>query len=85
MIYLAQSSIPLIAGTFPATEAINSLAIITQSFYGLTMLIAPTSTLLILGLTYLDIPYVEWLKKSWKLLLELFVVIVIIIFISVLI
>ena len=85
MIYLAQSSIPLIAGTFPATEAINSLAIITQSFYGLTMLIAPTSTLLILGLTYLDIPYIEWLKKSWKLLLELFVVIVIIIFISVLI
>ena len=80
MIYLAQSSIPLIAGTFPATEAI-----ITQSFYGLTMLIAPTSTLLILGLTYLDIPYIEWLKKSWKLLLELFVVIVIIIFISVLI
>ena len=85
MIYLAQSSIPLIAGTFPATEAINSLAIITQSFYGLTMLVAPTSTLLILGLTYLNIPYVEWLKKSWKLLLELFVVIVIIIFISVLI
>lgn len=85
MIYLAQSSIPLIAGTFPATEAINSLAIITQSFYGLTMLIAPTSTLLILGLTYLDIPYIEWLKKSWKFLLELFVVIVIIIFISVLI
>ena len=85
MIYLAQSSIPLIAGTFPATEAINSLAIITQSFYGLTLLIAPTSTLLILGLTYLDIPYTEWLKKSWKLLLELFIVIVIIIFISVLI
>ena len=85
MIYLAQSSIPLIAGTFPATEAINSLAIITQSLYGLTMFFAPTSTMLVLGLSYLEIPYGEWLKKSWKLLLELFVIIVTIIIISVLI
>ena len=55
------------------------ISIIMQAIYGLTLFVAPTSTLLILGLTSLDINYKDWLKKSWKLVLELLLVIFIII------
>lgn len=84
-IYLTQSSIPLITSIFTATSAIKTTAIISQAFYGLSMFFVPTSLMLILGLTYLDIPYTEWLKKTWKLLLALLVVIIVIITISVII
>lgn len=63
------------------TESSNVLAIITQAFYGLTLFLAPTSSMLILGLEYLDIPYKEWLKTSWKLVLQLLAVIIVIILI----
>lgn len=51
-------------------------ALIIQTMYGLVMLIAPTSVLLILGLSYFNISYKEWLKNSWKLLLQLLIVII---------
>ena len=72
MLYVVQSSVPYLSAFY--TESVESLAIITQSLYGLTLFVAPTSTMLLLGLTYLEIPYKEWLKKSWKLLVELLVV-----------
>lgn len=74
MLYVVQSTVQYIS-----TDAANTLAIITQSIYGLTLFIAPTSTLMILGLGYLGISYKEWLKASWKLILELLAVILIII------
>lgn len=52
---------------------------IIQTLYGLVMLIAPTSVLLITGLAYFDISYKEWFKNIWKLLLQLFIVVVLII------
>lgn len=78
-VYLAQSLVSYLVGTFTSEAAINATVILTQSLYGLTMFVSPTSTMLILGLEYLDIPYVEWLKKSWKLILSLLVIILIII------
>lgn len=57
----------------------SSLAIITQALYGLTLFVAPTSTMLILGLEYLNIPYREWLKNAWKLVVALLAIIVIVI------
>lgn len=74
MIYVVQSTVQYIN-----TDAINILAVVTQSLYGLTLIVAPTSTMLILGLTYLGIPYKEWLKTSWKLIVELLLIILIII------
>ena len=46
--------------------------------YGVAMLVAPTSVVLIATLSYLHIPYQNWLKNIWKLLLELVVVLLII-------
>lgn len=73
MLYVVQSTLPLLSSVYADTA--NSLAIITQSMYGLTSFVAPTSTMLLLGLSFLGISYKEWLKTSWKLLLELLIVI----------
>ena len=85
VIYFAQSVVAYLIGTFTSETAINAIVLITQSFYGLTMLVAPTSTMLILGLEFLNIPYIEWIKKSWKLILSLLVAILVAIVLIVLI
>ncbi len=50
---------------------INLLALIWQSIYGLTMLVAPTSVVLLATLGYLNVPYHKWLQGVWKVLLIL--------------
>ena len=54
------------------------LAVMFQSLYYLTMLIAPTSVILVAALTYLNVPYKEWFKFIWRLALELLIVIFVI-------
>lgn len=76
-LYLAST-----VGTFMSTAYADYsllIGIAMQAIYGLTLIIAPTSTLLILGLTSLDINYKDYLKKIWKLVLELLLVIFVII------
>ena len=63
---------------FIATENVGKIALIWQSMYGFTMLIAPTSVILMSTLAYLDISYGRWLKSVWKLFLELFLVLLIV-------
>lgn len=75
-IYLANFLLPQIAAAF--TTQTSTLAIMTQSLYGITMLVAPTSAIIILGLEYLKIPYKNWLKFIWVLALELLVVVLVI-------
>lgn len=58
------------------------LALTFQSFYGLTMLIGPTSILLIIGLRYLDIPYTTWIKFIWRFVLGLFLIIFVVLLIA---
>ncbi len=74
--------LPVITTTFTGEAAVASLAIATQAFYGVTMLVAPTSIMMIIGLTYLNIPYKKWLKVIWKLALILYVAILILLIIS---
>ena len=55
-----------------ATASTIGLAgLIWQSMYGVAMLIAPTSVVLLATLSYLDISYTKWMKSIWRLLLEL--------------
>ena len=42
------------------------------------MLVGPTSVMLIFGLSYLNIPYKEWLKYIWRLIVQLFILIFVI-------
>lgn len=60
------------------SEKAGLVGLIWQTMYGLTMLIAPTSIILLSTLSYLDISYTKWLKSIWLLLLELFAAIFII-------
>ena len=59
------------------TEYYGVIAFIIQSIYHLTMIIAPTSAILVAGLYYLNIPYNKWVKYIWKALLTLFVIVLI--------
>lgn len=72
MVYLSQSVLPFLGVLFADAKPI--IAVIFQAMYGLTMFVAPTSLMLILGLEYLEIPYKKWLKFSWKLVVELLAV-----------
>jgi uncharacterized ion transporter superfamily protein YfcC len=76
--YSFQSVVPYYASVVTNTENYGLAAIIFQSMYGLSMLIAPTSLVLMATLSYLNVSFKEWFKKVWKLLLELFVVLLII-------
>ena len=51
------------------------IALLVQGMYYLTMIVAPTSVALIIGLYYLNIPYTKWCKYIWKVLLSLFVIV----------
>ena len=59
-------------------EKVGLVGLIWQAMYGLTMLVAPTSVILLATLSYLEVPYTKWLKAIWLLLLELLAAIVII-------
>ena len=52
-----------------------SVAILLEGIYGVFMLVGPTSLILILGLSYLDIPYPTWLKYIWRFVLMLLILI----------
>lgn len=83
-VYSFQSVLPYLSTVITDTNSYSILAVLFQSTYGLTMLFAPTSFVLMLVLSYLDIPYSKWLKTVWKLLLEFLVVILIVLIIIVL-
>lgn len=55
-------------------ENVLSLAVLTmQIMHGLVCLVSPTSLFLVMGLSYLKIPYQKWLSYIWKLFLVLFI------------
>lgn len=72
ILYVANYVIPQLAAQDVSTSVV---ALLTQGVYGVTMFIAPTSVMLVLGLSYLNIPYTEWVKKTWKLVLVLFAIV----------
>ena len=56
-------------------------AVMFQSLYGLVQLVGPTSLLLIVGLSYLEVPYKRWLQYIWRFIVELLIVILVILMI----
>lgn len=78
MPYIGNFYLPYLASVYTSEYAAALLNVMSQALYGLTMFIAPTSLFMILGLTYLNIPYKKWLKFSWKLVLEIFILIIVV-------
>ena len=61
------------------TATYDNLTLVTFiqfAIHGLVQLIAPTSVLLVAGLTYLDIPYKEYLKNIWKYVVGALIIII---------
>ena len=83
--YSASSVIPYIASVITDANVYGVIAIIWQATFGFAMLFIPTSAILVLGLSYLNVSYFKWLKAIWKLVLELLVVLLAIFLILVLI
>ena len=78
MVYSAQSLLPYYASVVTDVKNYSFVAVIFQTMYGFSMLLAPTGLILMCTLSYLKVTYLEWLKNVWKLLLELFVVLLIV-------
>lgn len=76
--YAFQAVVPHFAGVVTNTDVYPIAAILFQSIYGVSMLVAPTSVVLIVVLNYLGISFKQWFKAVWKLLVELFVVLLIV-------
>lgn len=71
-----------LAGTYYATEFAQhakTLAIIYQTVFGIVGFVVPTSAILMIGLSYLRISYIDWIKNIWKFLVGMLAVIVTII------
>ena len=76
--YVFQSVLPYFTSVVTNADNYAIVGIIFQAMYGLVMLIAPTSVVLMAILSYLNVSYKEWMKRIWKLLLELFVILLIV-------
>ena len=70
-LYAFQSVLPYLASLVTKKSTLAIAGVVYQAMYGVTMLVAPTSVVLMTVLTYLGVSYKEWLKNVWQLLLEL--------------
>lgn len=84
-VYVAQSTLPYVTSVITDASMYPVIGVIFQAIYGLMMLVAPTSVILLGTLTYLDVSYGQWLKHIWKLFLQLLLVLIIVFLILVLI
>lgn len=67
-----------ITSTLSDSANLNVYAVMFQSLYGLVQVVGPTSILLLVGLSYLDVPYKTWLKYIWRFVVELLIVILVV-------
>ncbi len=58
------------------SNSLSAVSLIYLSVYGFISFIAPTSIVLMFGLSYLDIDYLSWIKYIWKFILAMLIVLV---------
>lgn len=55
---------------------VNQIALILQTTFGLASMIAPSSAILMIGLSLCDIKFKDWIKYIWKFILIMLVVLI---------
>lgn len=65
-----------IGSVFATYGDVNVAGLLLQVSYGFAMFFAPTSIILMAGLSLADVKYTEWFKAIWKFLLTLLAIIV---------
>lgn len=73
-----QYVVSLIGSAFANFSNVNIAALALQTAYGIVGFMAPTSVILMLGLSYLDIKFKDYFKFIWKFFLLLILVVVIV-------
>ena len=76
--YVFNALPPYFTSLFTDGAVYDRVMVLMQSMYGLTMLVAPTSLLLLVVLSTLNVSLKDWFKNTWLLLVVLFVSIVLI-------
>ena len=56
----------------------NALYVMISSLTGLVTVFAPTSLMLVVGLSALDVNYKDWFKYIWKFLLGISIYLIVI-------
>lgn len=72
--YFTSTIVSVFSTVINNTDLNGVIGLVTQSLHYLTMMIAPTSVGLVIGLYYFNIPFGKWIKYIWKVLLGLFVI-----------
>ena len=73
-----------LAGSYYAANFAGStevMSLIFQTTFGLVSFFAPSSVILMIGLSYLKVPYKDWFKFIWKFLVAMLLVSIILIII----
>ena len=73
-----QFVVGLVGSLFATFENSAIAALILQTAYGFVGFVAPTSAILMLGLSMLDIKFKDYFKAIWKFLLALLIVILVV-------
>ena len=76
--YAFNALVPYFTSIFTDTSVYPQVMVLMQSMYGLVMLLAPTSLILVIVLCTMKVSFREWLKSTWLLLVVLFVSILLI-------
>lgn len=76
--YAFQAAVPHFAGIVTNTDIYPIAGILFQAVYGVSMLVAPTSVVLVVVLNYLGVSFKEWFSAVWKLLVELLVILLLV-------
>ena len=79
--YTAAGIISPIVSSLTDKANLSVYTIMFQSIYGLVQVCGPTSILLVVGLSYLEVPYSKWLKYIWRYVLGLLISILIVLMI----
>ena len=83
--YTASAMLPYVTSVITDTTIYPLVGFISQVMQALAMLIAPTSVILLGVISYLKVPYTQWIKNIWKffvgLLLLAFILFIIIVLI----
>lgn len=70
--YVAQFLLPAAQQAFGSQAPI--IALTAQMFSALSLMVAPTSIVLVVTLYYLEVPYTSWFKYVWKFLVVMLVI-----------
>ena len=76
--YTANGIFTSVVSTLSDSANLSVYALMFQSLFGLVQVVGPTSILLIVGLSYLEVPYKSWLKYIWRFVVELLIVILVV-------